>query len=39
MKRGGYKIIDFKDVNILTDGGATVTGIYELLKSRIEKQF
>lgn len=26
---GGYKIVDFKDVNILSDGGATLVGIYE----------
>lgn len=29
MIKGGYKIIDFKDVNILTGAGATVQGIYE----------
>lgn len=37
MKRGGYKIIDFKDVNILTEGGATVTGIYEEIEKRHRK--
>lgn len=37
MKRGGYKIIDFKDVNILTDGGAIVTGIYEKIEKRHRK--
>ena len=37
MKRGGYKIIDFRDVNILTDGGATVTGIYEEIEKRHRK--
>lgn len=37
MKRGGYKIIDFKDVNILTDGGATVTGIYKDIEKRHRK--
>lgn len=29
MIKGGYKIINFGDVNILTEGGATVTGIYK----------
>lgn len=29
MLKGGYKIIDFKDVNITTGAGVTVTGIYE----------
>ena len=29
MKRGGYKIIDFHDVNIVTGDGATIVGIYE----------
>lgn len=29
MKKGGYKIIDFKDINITTGGDAVViTGIY-----------
>jgi hypothetical protein len=37
MKRGGYKIIDFRDANILTDGGATVTGIYEEIEKRHRK--
>ena len=37
MKRGGYKIIDFGDVNILTEGGATVTGIYEDIKKAHRK--
>lgn len=29
MLKGGYKIIDFKDVNITTGTGVTVTGVYE----------
>jgi hypothetical protein len=37
MKRGGYKIIDFRDVDILTNGGATVTGIYEEIEKRRRK--
>ena len=37
MKHGGYKIIDFKDVNILTSGGATVTGIYDGIKKSHRK--
>lgn len=32
MVKGGYKIIDFKDVNITTAGGATVAGIYETIE-------
>lgn len=28
MMKGGYKIVDFKDVNITTDNGAVITGIY-----------
>lgn len=38
MKKGGYKIIDFKDVNITTGGdGVTVTGIYESIEESHRK--
>lgn len=37
MKKGGYKIIDFKDVNITTGEGITVTGIYESIESSHRK--
>ena len=39
MKHGGYKIIDFRDVNILSEGGATVTGIYDAIKKSHRKAF
>lgn len=29
MLKGGYKIIDFQDVDITTENGAAVIGIYE----------
>lgn len=37
MIKGGYKIIDFKDVNILTGVGATVPGIYDDIKKSYRK--
>ncbi len=37
MVKGGYKIIDFKDVNITTENGATVIGIYESIESSHRK--
>ena len=37
MIKGGYKIIDFKDVNILTSNGATVPGIYDDIKNSHRK--
>lgn len=37
MKRGGYKIIDFGDVNITTENGATVVGIYENIEKTHRK--
>lgn len=37
MIKGGYKIIDFKDVNILTSDGATVPGIYDDIKKSNRK--
>lgn len=37
MKRGGYHVIDFGDVNITTDGGATIAGIYESIEGSYRK--
>ena len=37
MIKGGYKIIDFKDVNIVTGVGATVPGIYDDIKKSNRK--
>lgn len=37
MVKGGYKIIDFKDINITTANGATVTGVYESIESSHRK--
>lgn len=32
MLNGGYKIIDFKDINIDTSDGAIITGFMKALK-------
>lgn len=37
MKRGGYHIVDFKDVNITTAEGATIAGIYEEIEGSYRK--
>lgn len=37
MLNGGYKIIDFQDINITTENGATVTGIYESIENNHRK--
>lgn len=37
MLKGGYKIVDFKDVNITTDAGATVIGVYESIEASHRK--
>lgn len=37
MKRGGYKIVDFEDINITTADGAIVIGIYESIESSHRK--
>lgn len=37
MKRGGYHIVDFKDVNITTENGATIVGIYEEIEGSYRK--
>lgn len=34
---GGYKILDFKDVNITSDSGATVVGIFEEIEGSHRK--
>lgn len=34
---GGYKIIDFKDINITTGGSVTVVGVYESIESSHRK--
>lgn len=37
MLRGGYHIVDFKDVNITTAEGATISGIYEEIEGSYRK--
>lgn len=37
MKKGGYKIIDFKDINITTGTGVTVVGVYEDIEKSYRK--
>lgn len=37
MIRGGYHIVDFKDVNITTADGATIDGIYEEIEGSNRK--
>lgn len=37
MKKGGYKIIDFKDINITTGTGVTVIGVYEDIEKSYRK--
>lgn len=37
MIKGGYKIINFNDVNIVTGVGATVPGIYDDIKKSHRK--
>lgn len=37
MLNGGYKIVDFKDINITTADGAVVTGIYEDIENNHRK--
>lgn len=34
---GGYKILDFKDVNITSDAGATVVGIFDEIEESHRK--
>lgn len=37
VKKGGYKIVDFEDINITTENGATVVGVYESIESSHRK--
>lgn len=37
MMNGGYKIIDFKDINIDTSDGAVIAGIYDALENNHRK--
>lgn len=37
MMKGGYKIVDFKDVNITQDDGAVITGIYDSFENNHRK--
>lgn len=37
MLKGGYKIIDFKDINITTGEAVTVVGIYESIEKSHRK--
>lgn len=35
--KGGYKIIDFKDINLVTGTASTITGVYDAIKSNSRK--
>lgn len=35
--KGGYQIVDFRDVNITSEAGAVITGIYESIESTYRK--
>lgn len=37
MLKGGYHIVDFKDVNITSENGATIAGIYEEIEGSYRK--
>lgn len=37
MIKGGYKIIDFQDINITPEAGITVVGIYETIEGSHRK--
>lgn len=37
MIKGGYKIIDFQDVNLTSDAGVTVVGTYEAIEGSHRK--
>lgn len=37
MVKGGYKVVNFKDENITTENGATVSGVYESLENNYHK--
>lgn len=35
--KGGYKIIDFKDINLVTGIGIRINGVYNAIKSNYRK--
>lgn len=35
--KGGYKLIDFKDVNIVADTPTTITGVYNAIENNYRK--
>lgn len=35
--KGGYKIIDFKDINLVTGTASTIAGVYDAIKSNHRK--
>lgn len=35
--KGGYRIIDFKDINLVTGTASTITGVYDAIKSNHRK--
>lgn len=35
--KGGYKIIDFKDINLVTGTASTIAGVYDAIKSNYRK--
>lgn len=38
MRKGGYRIIDFQDINITTAGdGAVITGVYDAIEDAYRK--
>lgn len=37
MTKGGYQIVNFKDVNITTADGATIVGIYDQIEGSYRK--
>lgn len=37
MLKGGYKIVDFKDVDITTEAGGAVAGIFEEIEGSYRK--
>lgn len=37
MRKGGYQIVDFQDINITTGEGVTVVGVYETIESSYRK--
>lgn len=37
MQKGGYVILDFKDINLSTEGATTVTGVYSQIEGSYRK--